>query len=127
MRRTWLSCYIMDKNLSAQLGKPSVCGVDAAILSVPDTPTNSIEDKRVYTQLELTHILTRGLESIRYHAPKGPDSLFSTDIPAEYAVLVERQLDHWKEKWAQNEKWAPQTGESSLVSPEPELRERRRL
>ncbi|KAL8278142.1 hypothetical protein RQP46_009466 [Phenoliferia psychrophenolica] len=96
MKRTWLLCCSLDKMLSCQKGKPSI------ILDIPEEgfstedETTTPDDRRVYANVEMAQIITRGMEASRKYSKESPshDGCLSDAI-----AQMEADLEQWWETW----------------------------
>ena len=87
-----LLCYSLDKMLSCQMGKPSAVYSDSTEKLTDEEPNTTPDDRRVYANVKMSQILTRGMEAARR---------FSQPIPSHQALLSEaiKQMDVELERW----------------------------
>ncbi|KAL5511348.1 hypothetical protein ACEPAH_4564 [Sanghuangporus vaninii] len=100
--RTWLICYILDRSMSAQMGKPHSIKEDFIIQNTELFWTKSIAvkaDAGVAAYAELQRILSRGLDLL-YSSTTSASGLITHCDYYLVTNTIESQLRHWYEEWA---------------------------
>ncbi|KAH7343792.1 fungal-specific transcription factor domain-containing protein [Rhizoctonia solani] len=99
--RTWLVCFILDRSLSAQMGKPHSIREDFVIRNAgqwwkqPDAIT---QDAGVVAYLEMQRILSRSLDFLY----SGTQSASGLQTDCDYLLVIktiESQLQAWNDDW----------------------------
>lgn len=106
--RTWLMAYVLDRTLSAQLGKPASIrgesGVDVYVKILTDSPDSadfgidrrpSRDDVLVASLAEWTQLLSRAMESFR--AETTTDSRASAFPGPDLVQVFRKQFRQWRE------------------------------
>ncbi|QRV72781.1 Fungal specific transcription factor domain [Ceratobasidium sp. AG-Ba] len=99
--RTWLLCYILDRSLSAQMGKPHSVKEDYIIRNSGQwwqQPEAIPQDAGVVAYLELQRILSRSLDFLY----SGTSSASGLQTDCDYLLViktVESQLQAWSNEW----------------------------
>ncbi|KAG8747559.1 hypothetical protein FRC10_000695 [Ceratobasidium sp. 414] len=99
--RTWLLCYILDRSLSAQMGKPHSVKEDYIIRNSGQwwkQPDATPQDAGVVAYLELQRILSRSLDFLY----SGTLTASGLQADCDYLLViktVESQLQAWSNDW----------------------------
>ncbi|KAG8699118.1 hypothetical protein FRC08_005498 [Ceratobasidium sp. 394] len=104
--RTWLLCYILDRSLSAQMGKPHSVKEDYIIRNSGQwwrQPDANPQDAGVVAYLELQRILSRSLDFLY----SGTVTASGLQADCDYLLViktVESQLQAWSNEWEYHRK-----------------------
>ncbi|KAG8728740.1 hypothetical protein FRC11_010306, partial [Ceratobasidium sp. 423] len=104
--RTWLVCYILDRSLSAQMGKPHSIKEDFVIRNAGQwwrQPDAIIQDAGVVAYLEMQRILSRSLDFLY----SGTQSASGLQTDCDYLLVIktiESQLQSWNDDWEYHHK-----------------------
>ncbi|PAV23778.1 hypothetical protein PNOK_0084600 [Pyrrhoderma noxium] len=99
--RTWLICYILDRSISAQMGKPHSIKEDHIIQNTALFWMKSIalkQDGGIAAYAELQRILSRGLDLL-YSSTTSASGLQTN---CDYYIVtrtIEAQLQSWRDEW----------------------------
>ncbi|KAJ1308658.1 hypothetical protein OPQ81_004352 [Rhizoctonia solani] len=99
--RTWLVCYILDRSLSAQMGKPHSIKEDFVIRNAGQwwkQPDALVQDAGVVAYLEMQRILSRSLDFLY----SGTQSASGLQTDCDYLLVIktiESQLQAWNDDW----------------------------
>ncbi|GAB1520053.1 hypothetical protein RhiTH_003126 [Rhizoctonia solani] len=99
--RTWLVCYILDRSLSAQMGKPHSIKEDFVIRNAGQwwkQPDSIEQDAGVVAYLEMQRILSRSLDFLY----SGTQSASGLQTDCDYLLVIktiESQLQAWSDDW----------------------------
>ncbi|CAE6523226.1 unnamed protein product [Rhizoctonia solani] len=104
--RTWLVCYILDRSLSAQMGKPHSIKEDFVIRNAGQwwrQPSAIIQDAGVVAYLEMQRILSRSLDFLY----SGTQSASGLQTDCDYLLVIktiESQFQSWNDDWEYHRK-----------------------
>ncbi|KEP52395.1 fungal Zn(2)-cys(6) binuclear cluster domain protein [Rhizoctonia solani 123E] len=99
--RTWLVCYILDRSLSAQMGKPQSIREDFVIRNAGQwwkQPDSIPQDAGVVAYLEMQRILSRSLDFLY----SGTQSASGLQTDCDYLLVIktiESQFQSWSDDW----------------------------
>lgn len=99
--RTWLICYILDRSISAQMGKPHSIKEDHIIQNTALFWTKPIalkQDGGIAAYAELQRILSRSLDLL-YSSTTSASGLQTN---CDYYIVtrtIEAQLQGWRDEW----------------------------
>ncbi|CAE6455399.1 unnamed protein product [Rhizoctonia solani] len=99
--RTWLVCFILDRSLSAQMGKPHSIREDFVIRNASQwwkQPDAITQDAGVVAYLEMQRILSRSLDFLY----SGTQSASGLQTDCDYLLVIktiESQLQAWNDDW----------------------------
>ncbi|KAB5595391.1 Fungal Zn(2)-cys(6) binuclear cluster domain containing protein [Ceratobasidium theobromae] len=104
--RTWLVCYILDRSLSAQMGKPHSVKEDFIIRNAAQwwkQPDSIPQDAGIVAYLEMQRILSRSLDFLY----SGTQNASGLQTDCDYLLVIktiESQLQAWSNEWEAHRK-----------------------
>ncbi|EJD53110.1 hypothetical protein AURDEDRAFT_110871 [Auricularia subglabra TFB-10046 SS5] len=99
--RTWITCFILDRSFSAQMGKPHCIAEDFTIRNLPQWykhPLAIPSDSGLAAYAELQRVLSRSLDFLY----SGTNSVSGLQTDCDYLLVIktiEAQFMAWQQEW----------------------------